>query len=101
MVTVWTPLPSLRALTQDAATNVSRNSRGLVRGKVGNRLGAWAAFIATTAHKVMESRRAGHGKVWQVMFLCKLTERLGEAEQLECYTQGERGNGNWFHDLAS
>ncbi len=46
--------------------------------------GAWAAIIAPRAHKVIECDRLRHGsdgRVWQVMFLCKLTERQSEEEQ--------------------
>ena len=70
------------SLAYVAATNVSGDS--LVRAKIGIRPRARPAIIAPSAHKVIESGGHDHG-VWLVMFQCKLTERLGEAEQ--CYAE--------------
>ncbi len=51
---------------------------------------------------MIECDRIGHdsdGWVWQVMFLCKLTEGLREAEQ--CNTEWEkRGSNDWFHSKS-
>jgi hypothetical protein len=47
------PLSSSLSLAHCAAANVSGDR--LVRAKIGTASGAWAALIAPTAHKVMES----------------------------------------------
>ena len=62
-------------LANHTATNVSGDC--LIRAKIGISLGAWAAIITPTAHKVIECDRLRHisdGRVRQAMFLCKMAE---------------------------